>query len=75
MRIPSINISLFIFALIFFACNTKQSKNVIEKMDHTAHMISNNTGYADSVNAGIILEDTLKGSPERVAMQTIGKIL
>ena len=73
MRIPSINISLFIFALIFFACNTKQSKNVVEIMDHTAHMISNNTGYADSVNAGIILQDTLKGSPERVAMQTIGK--
>jgi hypothetical protein len=29
-------------------------------------------GYADSVNAGIIKTDTMRGSPHRVAMANIG---
>ena len=31
------------------------------------------SGYADSVNQGIITADTLKGSPERMTMANIGK--
>ena len=29
-------------------------------------------GYADSVNKGLIAKDTMKGSPKRVSMKTIG---
>ncbi len=31
-----------------------------------------NSGYADSVNKGLIVKDTLKSSPKRVTMETIG---
>lgn len=38
------------------------------EMKTTAHR-----GYLDSLQAGFITEDTLKGSPTRVAMATVGK--
>lgn len=38
------------------------------EMKTTAHR-----GYLDSLQAGFIIEDTLKGSPTRVAMATVGK--
>lgn len=39
---------------------------------HTMSMPEDEKGYADSVNSGLIKEDTLKGSPHRTAMNTIG---
>lgn len=36
------------------------------------HQHISGNGYADSVNKGLIAKDTMKGSPKRVAMKTIG---
>jgi len=36
------------------------------------HQHLSGDGYADSVNKGLIAKDTMKGSPKRVAMKTIG---
>lgn len=36
------------------------------------HQHSSGNGYADSVNKGIIAKDTMKSSPKRVTMETIG---
>ena len=36
------------------------------------HQHISGDGYADSVNKGLIAKDTLKGSPKRVSMNTIG---
>lgn len=58
------------------ACNTGNENKPEEKSSnaHTAHTMHSNppAGYADSVNAGLIKGDTLKGSPHRTAMNTIG---
>lgn len=37
------------------------------------HQHVSGNGYADSVNKGLIPKDTLKSSPKRVAMETIGQ--
>lgn len=64
------------FAAIFgiIACTSKTETN---EYDHSAHMTeSKNTshrGYLDSLQKGLIAEDTLKGSPTRIAMNTVGK--
>lgn len=40
--------------------------------DHSLHqMIGSSNSYVDSLNNGLIKEDTLKGSPHRTAMNTI----
>ncbi len=36
------------------------------------HQHISGNGYADSVNKGLIAKDTMKGSPKRVAMNTVG---
>lgn len=36
------------------------------------HKHVSGNGYADSINKGLIVKDTMKGSPKRVAMKTIG---
>lgn len=36
------------------------------------HQHQSGDGYADSVNRGLIAKDTMKSSPKRVAMETIG---
>lgn len=36
------------------------------------HNHSSGNGYADSVNQGLIAKDTMKSSPKRIAMETIG---
>ena len=42
---------------------------------HTAHkMVVNGNNYCDSVNTGLKTEDTLKGSPFRSSMATIGDV-
>lgn len=48
-----------IFSLIF--------SSVFAQHQHTS-----GDGYADSVNRGLIAKDTMKGSPKRVSMNTIG---
>ncbi|MCU0333503.1 MAG: DUF2911 domain-containing protein [Chitinophagaceae bacterium] len=43
--------------------------------DHSQHNKSTamaSSGYADSVNSGLIATDTLKGSPRRMAMANVG---
>jgi len=68
----------FIFlALLLNACNN--SEPAPSKKDDTAphknHSVngSSSAGYADSVNNGLIATDTMKSSPSRTAMATVGK--
>ena len=52
--------------------NTQQAKDA-DAGGHKGHqMAAPGAGYADSVNSGLIAVDTLKGSPQRVAMNTVG---
>ncbi len=66
---------LTIAVLMLFACCANNSeKQEKEKLAiHPAHSLPSTSGYADSVNNGLIVTDTLKNSPARVAMATIGK--
>lgn len=61
--------------IVLAACNTGNKIKPEEKTGdaHATHTMHSNllTCYADSVNAGLIKEDTLKGSPHRTAMNTI----
>lgn len=44
-----------------------------ESTDHSMHGATNgSSSYADSVNSGLIAKDTMKGSPARTAMNTVG---
>lgn len=67
----AVSISILI---IFWACNTSK-KQEDKQTPHNNHNMSSIslTGYADSVNAGLISKDTMKSSPARTAMATIGK--
>lgn len=67
-----ISIVLCCLALYCMACNNEQAKSNNESghSNHTAMAAA--LTYADSLNSGIIPVDTLKGSPHRVAMGTIG---
>lgn len=67
----AVSISILI---IFLACNTSK-KQEDKQTPHNNHNMSSIslTGYADSVNAGLISKDTMKSSPARTAMATIGK--
>jgi len=67
-------------ALLLSACSNnggaanEAKENVHDSTAAQPHMHQTATdGYADSVNAGLILEDTLKGSPERTVMANMGK--
>lgn len=64
-------IALLFFLGIALACNNADKKSKPE--DHTQHSMPDHQpdGYADSVNAGLIKEDTLKGSPHRVTMKNV----
>lgn len=63
----------FLGLLILSACAEDTQK---KESDHSMHDMHGNSGsafnYADSINSGLIANDTLKGSPERTAMNTIG---
>ena len=67
----AVSISILI---IFLACNTSK-KQEDKQTPHNNHNMSSIslTGYADSVNAGLIVTDTMKSSPARTAMATVGK--
>lgn len=60
--------SSFLLILTYgFSCNSlKQSGHIHKNMESA----SNN--YADSINSGLILKDTLKSSPVRITMKNIG---
>lgn len=64
---------LFVVAAscLLLACN--DNKTTEQQTDHQNHSMNTMpaSGYADSINKGLIKEDTLKGSPPRVAMNTI----
>ena len=66
------------FSVWITSCNNNSDKKATSPdeaktdTEHTAHKIDKeNSGYCDGVNTGMIKEDTLKGSPHRVAMATI----
>src|SRR5688572_27386481 len=59
-----------VVSISIIAC-TKPSDHP-ETDEHSAHRAKTSGNYADSVNAGIILKDTLKGSPRRFVMDFIG---
>ncbi|WP_216368487.1 DUF2911 domain-containing protein [Limnovirga soli] len=69
---------LFISAtvILFSACNssTDETKDIDSAASHDMHkMPMASSGYADSVNNGLITQDTMKSSPERTAMASVGK--
>ena len=70
-RLLSITIAI---STIFISCENKDEKK--KESDHSMHDMHGNPGsasnYADSVNSGLIAKDTMKGSPARTAMNTIG---
>lgn len=68
-----------LISIVLFACgnnNTDKTATATKaENEHAGHNMSMpdaEEGYADSLNAGLIKEDTLKGSPHRTAMNTIG---
>jgi Protein of unknown function (DUF2911). len=71
------NAFLLLLALTLASCNLGEPYSESHEMgDHTQlHGLPNmdNYTYADSVNEGIITEDTLRGSPRRVTSSQIGE--
>lgn len=62
-------ICLLLTVIIFLtACNNPETA----KNDHDTEATEKGNAYADSVNQGL-MPDTLKGSPERVTVTTIGE--
>lgn len=67
-------ITSILFLLSSCTDNQQQKDKNNNQQEHDLHTQQSSSGnYADSVNLGLITEDTLKGSPERIAMETIGK--
>ncbi len=66
----TIFISLVVLGIL--SCNNEQKPAPKDSTDHSLHqMIGSSNSYIDSLNSGLIQEDTLKGSPHRTAMSTI----
>ena len=65
---------LLILALML-ACNNDEKKAGSPESkpadEHSGHATVASADYSDSVNNGVIAEDTLKGSPHRMAMATV----
>jgi len=70
-------IRVTIAVILFSACDNSEQKAPENDTSgkHSNHTISAApvSGYADSVNSGLIPEDTMKSSPARTAMATIGE--
>lgn len=65
---------IILLALPFvLACNNASHNNGPAPLGgHEAHMMPAGSGnYCDSVNAGLIKNDTVKGSPHRIVMATV----
>lgn len=54
------------------ACHQTAEKKEADTGHAMHHQKSSAGGYVDSLNTGLITEDTLKGSPARVVMNTVG---
>ena len=66
-------ISFFCTAVILIACNNNGGNTESTNTNtHAQHEAIKTSGYADSVNNGLIAQDTMKSSVPRVAMQTVG---
>jgi len=61
-----------IAAISIVACSQKKQETSSSQEQNNHHPKATSINYADSVNAGIIPIDTLKGSPVRIAMDYIG---
>lgn len=67
----------FLAITLMYACNN--AGNAASEKDagssHDKHNMAaaSSAGYTDSVNNGLIAQDTIKGSPERTTMATVGK--
>jgi hypothetical protein len=63
-----------IISTAMVACNNHQHNKQAAENTHAQHktIAGNRSGYADSVNEGLIVTDTMKTSPRRVAMANIG---
>jgi len=60
-----------LLSLLMISCGDNKEK-AQRSNPHTAHMSSGeNSSYCDSVNNGLIQQDTMKSSPHRTAMATI----
>ena len=61
--------------IVLIACNNARDidkrKNGNTVDEHAGHQLAAGDNYCDSINIGLIKEDTLKGSPSRTAMATI----
>ena len=61
--------------VLMLACNSEEKKGDAAETkaadEHSSHSTVAATDYSDSVNKGVITEDTLKGSPHRIAMATV----
>lgn len=63
----------FFGTTIVMACNNGNNQSKANKeSSHAQHEAAVNSGYVDSVNRGLIVEDTMKKSVPRIAMNTIG---
>lgn len=62
---------IIIIISVLWSCNKGRQK---DNETHAMHAKTTESagGYIDSLNTGLIHEDTLKGSPSRIAMNTIG---
>lgn len=61
--------------LLAMACNNQPDTPAVKNDDpHAGHQMaaSPESDYAEDVNSGLIKSDTMKGSPHRVAMATVG---
>ncbi|SER88265.1 DUF2911 domain-containing protein [Pedobacter rhizosphaerae] len=74
---------ILVTGLFLAACNNKTDKvdqkaNTPVKTGHERHQMempsTSSRKYIDSINSGLIKTDTLKGSPQLVAMRTIGGV-
>jgi Protein of unknown function (DUF2911) len=63
-----------VISIAMVACNNRQHNKQAAENTHAQHktIAGNRSGYADSVNEGLIVTDTMKTSPRRVAMANIG---
>jgi hypothetical protein len=70
--------TILLLLAIATGCKNQTGSNTTAAGNHNHHSPSSMGGYgskpdyADSVNQGIIQEDTMKGSPERMSMANIG---
>jgi hypothetical protein len=61
--------------VLMIACNNEEKKAEPAESksadEHSGHATVVSNDYSDSVNNGVITEDTFKGSPHRIAMATV----